>query len=60
MDQAVEAARRVGTLSRRACRERFEARFTAPRMAGDYLRVYGRLIDKAPSSRATQELTDAG
>jgi hypothetical protein len=41
---AVEAARRVPELSRKRCREVFEKRFTATRMAHDYVQVYERLI----------------
>ena len=41
----VAAVGRVGTLSRRACRRAFEARFDAARMARDYLAVYRRLAD---------------
>lgn len=43
-EDAVEAVRRVPELSRKRCREVFEQRFTATRMAHDYLRVYKRLI----------------
>ena len=43
MEQAVEAARRVRDLSRARCREVFEKRFTASRMANDYISVYTRL-----------------
>jgi glycosyltransferase involved in cell wall biosynthesis len=45
MEQAVEATRRVGELSRARCREVFEERFTAGRMAGDYIDAYYRLAD---------------
>ena len=41
---AVEAGRKVMELSRAHCREVFEQRFTARRMAADYLRVYEGLI----------------
>jgi len=41
---AVEAVRRVPELSRKRCREVFEQRFTAERMAHDYVQVYQRLI----------------
>jgi glycosyltransferase involved in cell wall biosynthesis len=44
LEDAVEAARRVPELSRKRCREVFEQRFTATRMAQDYLQVYKRLI----------------
>ena len=40
---AVQAVRQLHTLSRRACREAFESRFTARRMADDYVRLYHRL-----------------
>jgi glycosyltransferase involved in cell wall biosynthesis len=45
LDQAVEATRSVGQLSRLRCRQAFEARFTAERMAHDYLDLYRRLLD---------------
>jgi glycosyltransferase involved in cell wall biosynthesis len=35
----------VPELSRKCCREVFEQRFTATRMANDYVRVYERLIN---------------
>ncbi|PYJ26362.1 MAG: glycosyl transferase, partial [Verrucomicrobia bacterium] len=44
LEEAVEAVRRVPELSRKRCREFFEQRFTATRMAHDYVRVYERLI----------------
>jgi glycosyltransferase involved in cell wall biosynthesis len=40
---AVKAARAIHRIDRRACRQVFEARFTAERMAADYIRVYERL-----------------
>ncbi|MGH8243180.1 MAG: glycosyltransferase, partial [Steroidobacteraceae bacterium] len=40
---AVAAVRKLHTLSRRACREAFESRFTARRMADDYVGLYHRL-----------------
>ena len=45
IEQAVEATRRVRDLSRARCREIFEKRFTASRMANDYLDVFMRLAD---------------
>lgn len=44
LDDAIEAVRRVRYLSRARCREVFEERFTAQRMAHDYLDVYAQLI----------------
>jgi glycosyltransferase involved in cell wall biosynthesis len=44
LKDAVEAVRHVPELSRKRCREVFEQRFTATRMAHDYVQVYQRLI----------------
>jgi glycosyltransferase involved in cell wall biosynthesis len=46
LQDAVEAVRRVPELSRKRCREVFEKRFTATRMAHDYVRVFERLIKR--------------
>jgi glycosyltransferase involved in cell wall biosynthesis len=43
LDAAVTAARRIGRISRAGCRDLFERRFTAARMAADYLAIYQRL-----------------
>ena len=45
LEGAVKAARRIPKLSRKRCREVFEQRFTATRMANDYVKVYERLIN---------------
>jgi glycosyltransferase involved in cell wall biosynthesis len=42
---AAGAVREIGLLSRRAVRQRFEERFTARRMAEDYIRLYGSMIE---------------
>ncbi len=39
VDQAVDAARRIQAIERRACRRSFEMRFTAERMASNYLEL---------------------
>ncbi len=53
VEEAVHAVREVRGLSRRRCREVFEARFTSERMAADYLRVYREVIaDRARPPRA--------
>ena len=44
MENAVEAVQRVAELSRKRCREVFEQRFTATRMAHDYVQQFKRLI----------------
>jgi glycosyltransferase involved in cell wall biosynthesis len=41
---AVAAVRRIGEISRARCRAVFEERFSAPRMAADYLTVYRHLL----------------
>ena len=54
VDEAVAAVQRVPTLSRRACRDYFEQRFTAARMARDYVAIYERIV------RARQVLRPSG
>jgi glycosyltransferase involved in cell wall biosynthesis len=52
-DEAVAASDRLSQLSRCAIRRRFEERFTARRMAREYLVVYRSLIEfEALRSRA--------
>jgi glycosyltransferase involved in cell wall biosynthesis len=46
-DEAVGAVARIPELSRSMVRQRFEARFTARRMAHDYLATYRSLMDGA-------------
>jgi glycosyltransferase involved in cell wall biosynthesis len=48
VEQAVRAVERVGDLDRAACRRVFEQRFSAGRMAYDYLAVYERLAGRTP------------
>jgi glycosyltransferase involved in cell wall biosynthesis len=45
LEDAIEAVRRIPELSRKRCREVFEQRFTATRMAKDYVRIYRRLME---------------
>jgi glycosyltransferase involved in cell wall biosynthesis len=42
-EQAVEAVKRLSSLDRKLVRATFERRFTAERMAGDYIEVYQSL-----------------
>jgi glycosyltransferase involved in cell wall biosynthesis len=44
LDGAVEAVRRVPELDRGACRNVFDRRFTATRMANDYIKVYEHIL----------------
>jgi len=43
-DEAIAAVRRVGELDRRTVRATFEKRFTAKRMAEEYIRYYELLL----------------
>jgi glycosyltransferase involved in cell wall biosynthesis len=55
VDEAVEAVNRIPQLSRTVCRRIFELRFTAERMAREYVDVYRELmLNKKPAFR--QEL----
>ncbi len=56
VDDMVEAVPRVAGLDRRLCRESFESRFSAPRMARDYVEVYRRLIAKKEASRSALDI----
>jgi glycosyltransferase involved in cell wall biosynthesis len=44
MDGAIAAVQRVPEISREGCRRIFECRFSASRMAHDYLKIYSRLM----------------
>lgn len=55
LDSAVEAVARLSELDRRVCRRRFEERFTAKRMAQNYLTIYEGLAKTESKSMA---LTD--
>jgi glycosyltransferase involved in cell wall biosynthesis len=50
--EAVAAVRRLGALSSERIRAHFEDRFTARRMAADFLEVYDRLTAGATRRRA--------
>src|SRR5436305_4810593 len=52
---AIGAVDRLGELSRPVVRQQFERRFTARRMALDYLSVYRNLMDAAPKLRLVSE-----
>lgn len=45
IQEAVQAVQTVAQLDRSEVRRRFEARFTAERMANEYLAIYGRLAE---------------
>jgi glycosyltransferase involved in cell wall biosynthesis len=63
MDEAIRVMPQVLALDRRAVRQKFEQRFSASRMAKDYVQVYRSLIKQqalperdAPVSRRQLEL----
>jgi glycosyltransferase involved in cell wall biosynthesis len=51
VEQAVRAVERLPYLSRAACRREFEQRFTAGRMAEDYVRIYRQLHARSHDGR---------
>jgi glycosyltransferase involved in cell wall biosynthesis len=46
MDEAVAAGKQVARIDRRRCRETFQKRFSAARMADDYVAAYRRLLGR--------------
>lgn len=52
IDEAVAAVGRLGTLDRADCRAEFERRFSAERMALDYVRVYRAILGHRPERLA--------
>ncbi len=46
IDEALQAVEKISKISRKTCRETFERRFTATRMAEDYIRVYQQVIEQ--------------
>jgi glycosyltransferase involved in cell wall biosynthesis len=46
VEEAIRAVERVKTMSRAVCRNTFEERFTARRMANDYLKLYKLVANK--------------
>jgi glycosyltransferase involved in cell wall biosynthesis len=44
LDQAITATKQVDALDRRVCRQQFDERFSATRMADDYVHVYRQLV----------------
>lgn len=56
LDEAARAVRSVESLDRRLCRTVFEQRFSATRMASDYLAVYQRLFNRQPDQTRNDDL----
>jgi glycosyltransferase involved in cell wall biosynthesis len=60
IDQAVAAVDAARSLPRAGIRADFEQRFTADRMARDYLRLYESLADRRPAFRFGKSKSMAG
>ena len=56
VEEAIAAVRRIDSIDRRVCRETFERRFSAARMARDYLAVYEALVRHRPRERAARRM----
>ena len=52
LEEMVAAVGNLSKLSRQACRQEFETRFTADRMAAEYERIYQKLV---PESRSAHD-----
>ena len=50
VNQAVRALKNLSAIDRRQCHRAFEDRFTANRMAQDYLTIYDQIIKTQPES----------
>lgn len=51
VDEAVRAIENIHFVKREVCRQTFEQRYTATRMAQDYLEIYARLVEDRMSVR---------
>ena len=59
IEEAVDAVSRIRSLSRADCRQVFEDKFTAARMAADYLRIYEEQLCPSASTRKIPSKTIA-
>jgi glycosyltransferase involved in cell wall biosynthesis len=49
VEEASRAVEMLASFDRRRCREVFESRYTAARMAEDYVNIYEQLLERAPA-----------
>jgi glycosyltransferase involved in cell wall biosynthesis len=56
VDEAVTAAQRIDRLSRTTCRNVFEQRFDASRMARDYVAIYRDMLANNSTSQGAGKL----
>lgn len=47
VDEAVQAVKKLSTVDRALCRRTFERRFSASRMADDYLKIYSAVMNQS-------------
>lgn len=57
LNEAVEAVTQIPNLSRKRCRQVFEERFSASRMACDYVAIYQQLINQRLLQREFRDLS---
>lgn len=57
MDEAIPAVERILTMDRAAIRRAFETRFTAPRMASDYVAIYESIVNTRANPASTASLS---
>ena len=55
VSEAVEALKNISAIDRKKCRQAFELRFSAKRMAQDYLDIYQRIAKPEPDAIALTE-----
>src|SRR5262249_41976811 len=54
-DELVEAAQRVAGIDRAQCRREFERRFTAARMARNYVKIYRQISARCDAPQTLQD-----
>ena len=59
MEGAVDATEKAGLLDRSVVRRDFETRFSASRMAEDYVKLYESMLGAKPRARETAEVADS-
>ncbi len=59
LDDMTAAVEKISGIDRRRCRQDFEKRFTAERMAQDYIRLYQRVVDESSAMNGDAFLKSA-
>ena len=58
IEEAIAAVPRLMTMDRRVVRKQFELRFSAARMASDYVHLYRRLLRRIGAEKIEKEITE--